>query len=107
MSVRPADRKRAGPGPFNNPHEVRRVDSERNRPYRVPVPALLLPGAFCSANLILYWGGFDTTWKLVCAMALGVLLFAFGAVRAGTLQDTKLKSALWIGPWMIGHASLG
>jgi hypothetical protein len=27
----------------------------------MPSPKILLPVGFCSANLILYWGGFDYT----------------------------------------------
>jgi len=86
---------------------LQKVDGRRARPYRVPVPSLLLPAAFCSANLILYWGGFDTTWKLVCAMGLGVLLFAIGALRAGTTSDSKIGHAIWMAPWMLGHIVLG
>src|SRR5438477_4483519 len=57
---------------------LHKLDGGRPRAYRMPVPSVTLPAAFCCANLIIYWGGFDTTWKLTVAMALGLVLFALG-----------------------------
>ncbi len=86
---------------------LHRVDAARPRSYRMPMPRVLLPAAFCSANLILYWGGFETTWKLAVAMLLGLSLFAIGAKRAGTGAQRTLRNATWIGPWLAGHVALG
>src|SRR5580698_385841 len=58
---------------------LQNVDGGRGRSYRVPMPKLVLPAAFCSANLIMYWGGFDTNWKLAIAVLAGLVLFAIGA----------------------------
>src|SRR3954468_9632349 len=86
---------------------LHRVDGGRPRSYRMPMPRVLLPAAFCSANLIIYWGGFDTTWKLACAIAVGLLLFMLGAWRAQTGALRRLRSALWIGPWLAGQVLIG
>jgi len=86
---------------------LNKIDGDRPRSYRVPVPSVLLPAAFCSANLIIYWGGFDTTWKLACAMAAGLLLFALGAWRAQTAVQGSLRNAIWIAPWLAGQVVLG
>jgi amino acid transporter len=86
---------------------LHKVDGQRPRPYRVPMPGLVLPAAFCSANLIIYWGGFSTTWKLAVAMLFGLVLFACGAWRAGTDARRTLRNALWIGPWLGGQVVLG
>jgi amino acid transporter len=86
---------------------LHKIDAGRRRSYRVPLPKLLLPAAFCSANLIIYWGGFDTTWKLVCAVAAGLLLFALGAWRAQTSAMRTLRNAVWIGPWLAGQVLIG
>ena len=61
---------------------LHKIDGDRPRSYRVPMPRLVLPAAFCSANLIMYWGGFDTNWKLALAMLAGLALFAIGAWRS-------------------------
>jgi len=86
---------------------LHRVDGDRPRAYRVPVPKLLLPAAFCSANLIIYWGGFETTWKLACAMLVGLALFAFGAWRSRTGAQHTIRNAFWIAPWFGGQVLIG
>jgi amino acid transporter len=86
---------------------LHKIDAQRRRSYRVPAPKLLLPAAFCSANLIIYWGGFDTTWKLVCAVVVGLLLFVLGAWRAQTGAERAIRNAIWIGPWLAGQVLIG
>lgn len=82
-------------------------DGDRARSYRMPAPKILLPVAFCSANLILYWGGFDYSWKLACALVIGLVLFGIGVYRTGTDATAMLRSALWIGPWIAGSVVIG
>jgi len=86
---------------------LQRVDGGRPRSYRLPMPKILLPAAFCCANLIMYWGGFDTTWKLTAAMVVGLVLFTIGAVRGRTGAQRTLRSAIWMLPWFAGHVILG
>jgi len=86
---------------------LHRLDPDRPRPYRVPVPWLTLPAAFCSANLIIYWSGFGATWKLAIAMLVGQLIFSVGAVRVKTGLRQTLRHALWLFPWFGGHVLLG
>jgi amino acid transporter len=86
---------------------LHKSDNGRPRPYRMPFPKLILPAAFCSANLILYWGGFDSAWKLACAMLVGLLLFAIGAWKSGRKSDHAVRNAVWIGPWLGGHVVIG
>jgi amino acid transporter len=86
---------------------LHKLDDGRPRAYRVPLPKIVLPAAFCSANLIFYWGGFATTWKLVCAMVLGLGLFAIGAWYKRTGARTRLRSAIWMAPWFGGHVVIG
>jgi len=86
---------------------LRRVDRGRPRAYQVPMPRLVLPAAFCSANLIIYWGGFNSTWKLACAMLVGLLLFAAGAWHSRTGATHTVRNAVWIGPWLGGHVLIG
>jgi len=86
---------------------LHKVDGDRPRSYRTPLPKLVLPAAFCSANLIIYWGGFESTWKLACAMALGLALFAMGTWRSGTGAQRTVRNALWIGPWLGGQVIIG
>ena len=82
-------------------------DADRRRPYKMPAPRVLLPAGFCSANLILYWGGYNYTWKIACALIVGLILFGFGTVKARTDVMSMLRSAMWIGPWILGSVVIG
>jgi amino acid transporter len=82
-------------------------DRDRPRPYRMPAPKVLLPTAFVSANLIVYWGGFEYTWKLAAALILGLILFGIGSQIAHTNALGMVRSAVWIGPWLIGSVIIG
>jgi amino acid transporter len=86
---------------------LRRIDSGRPRSYQAPMPSLVLPAAFCAANLIIYWGGFDTTWKLGCAMLVGLLLFGVGAWHAGSNAGRTIRHSTWIGVWLGGQVLIG
>lgn len=81
---------------------LQRIDSGQKRWSRVPMPKLLLPAAFCCANLIMYWGGFDTTWKLTVAMLVGLAMFAIGAVNQRTGAQRFLRNSIWMAPWLGG-----
>jgi amino acid transporter len=86
---------------------LRKVDGRRPRSYRVPMPSVVLPIAFSSANLIIYWGGFETTWKLAAAMLVGLAWFAIGSKRNRTRAFDFARNAMWIGPWLGGQIVIG
>jgi amino acid transporter len=52
----------------------RRELPDAPRPYRVPFAVVLSPFAFFVANMIIYWSGFETVWKLGAAIVIGYLL---------------------------------
>jgi len=88
---------------------LHRVDGGRPRSYRMPMPKVLIPIGFISADLIIYWGGFDTTWKLVLALGIGRVLFEVRLRRTDPEKrpDIDWKAASWIWPWLIGMTILG
>ncbi len=79
-------------------------DPERSRPYKAPFPKVLNPVAFCAANLIIYWGGFEAMWKLLTAIFLGRVLFEVALRRSKDIRrpDIDWRAASWIWPWLIG-----
>jgi amino acid transporter len=82
---------------------------ERDHPYRVPAPHILCPLGFVSANLIIYWGGFEATWKLLTGIFIGRIIFEI-AIRRGDDQarpDVDWRAASWIWPWLIGMTIIG
>ena len=86
---------------------LHRRDAERVRAYRMPMPKVLLPTAFVSANLILYWGGFEYTWKIAVALVVGLIIFGIGTQVAQTDVMSMLRPAVWIGPWILGSVIIG
>jgi amino acid transporter len=84
-------------------------DPERARPYKAPFPKVLCPVAFCAANLIIYWGGFDAMWRLLTAIFLGRVIFEVALRRAKDMRraDIDWRAASWIWPWLIGMTVIG
>ena len=84
---------------------LRKQMPDVERPFRLPgghtVPLL----AFWGSNLIVYWSGWTTVWKLMIAVLIGfVLLGVF--LATGGLKDKSLdlKSGIWVLPWLAGLA---
>ncbi|MBV9093726.1 MAG: APC family permease, partial [Streptosporangiaceae bacterium] len=80
---------------------------EQPRPYRVPGASVVAPLAFVIANMIIYWSGFETLWKLGICIAIGYILIganwlAFPADR----PPLDWRSAQWLFPYLIGMGIL-
>ncbi|AXI80844.1 APC family permease [Peterkaempfera bronchialis] len=90
-------------------HALRLRDADRPRPYRLPAWRLLCPVAFVSANLIIYWSGYQADWKLGASLLVGLAIFA--ATRAATPRAERralhLRSAGWVWPWLGGLILIG
>lgn len=77
------------------------------RPFRLPggwaIPFL----AFFSSNLIVYWSGWDTNWKLFVAVLLGFVVFGIHEfVRSGHTPPKDYRAGFWVLPWLGGLAVL-
>jgi amino acid transporter len=88
---------------------LRKRDPERARPYKLPFPAVLAPVGFVSANLIIYWGGFDVVWKILVAIVIGLGVFAVTYATTPAAKRSKLDvgAARWLAPWLLGQAVIG
>ncbi|MCW2786849.1 MAG: putative amino acid permease [Marmoricola sp.] len=76
---------------------------DHERPFRLPGGHLIPVLAFWGSNMIVYWSGWTTVWKLMVAVLLGfVLLAAF--VASGQLKGKSLdvRAGLWVLPWLAG-----
>jgi amino acid transporter len=80
----------------------RRQVPDAPRPYRLQAAGVLAPCAFIVANLLIYWSGFETVWKLGIVLVLGYVLI--GAFMAFDPQRPPLewRSATWLPVWLIG-----
>jgi amino acid transporter len=84
---------------------MRRSLPHHARPFRLPggdtVPLL----AFYSSNMIVFWAGWDTNWKLFLAILAGyVLLAIFRAVKAIDTRRMEWRSGAWVPVWLAGLA---
>jgi amino acid transporter len=75
---------------------------DASRPYRMPAGAVMAPIAFVMANLLIYWGGFETVWKLGVCVVIGYILI--GICMAFDKQRPPLdwKSSQWLPVYLIG-----
>ncbi len=76
------------------------------RPFRLPGGHVIPVLAFWASNLIVYWSGWLTGWKLYIAVLLGFVLLAvfkvFGGVRQGAFHFWQ--GLAWLFPWLGGLA---
>jgi amino acid transporter len=88
---------------------LRLRDPDRHRPYHLPFPKVLAPLGFIFANLIIYWGGFDVTLKLLVAIFLGRVLFevTLALTKPAERPDIDWRAASWIWPWLGGCLIIG
>ncbi len=88
---------------------LRARDPGRHRPYRTPAGSVMNPLAFVAADLIIYWGGFEATWKLLVAIFIGRVLFEIALARSSDDDRVEIdwRAASWIWPWLLGMTILG
>lgn len=73
------------------------------REFRLPCANSISLLAFYFCNLLCYWTGWDTIWKLAIAMIIGITFFCL-AVMSGRIkaQDYGFKSGIWLVPYLLG-----
>jgi amino acid transporter len=80
---------------------LRRQLPDVERPFRLAgghgIPFL----AFFSANMIVYWAGWDTNWKLFLAIVIGfVLLVVYRATARDEFPEMHWRAGAWVLPWL-------
>jgi amino acid transporter len=83
---------------------MRREMPEHERPFRLPFGDVIPFLALYASNLIVYWAGWDTDWKLFVAILIGfVLLGAFHTTGKGDTPPMEWRAgATWVLPWLGG-----
>ncbi|WP_269045459.1 APC family permease [Paenarthrobacter sp. Z7-10] len=83
---------------------LRRTMPELHRPFNLPFGDTIPILAFYCANMIVYWGGWDTNKKLFITILIGYLLL----IVFQFVGDRKLKpsldfkvGAIWVLPWFV------
>jgi amino acid transporter len=80
----------------------RRQVPDADRPYRMPGAVVLGPVAFIVANLIIYWTGILTIWKLGVCIVIGYVLIGICMAFDSQRPPLDWKSAQWLPFYLIG-----
>ena len=84
---------------------LRRQLPDHPRPFRLPGGDVVAFLAFYGSNLIVYWTGWTTDWKLFVAVLIGFALLAvFTATGRVTSHMEWRSGATWVLPWLCGLA---
>jgi amino acid transporter len=84
---------------------MRKQLPHRERRFRLRGGAVIPFLAFWSSNLIVYWSGWDTDWKLFVAIMLGFVLFGVHELaNQGQTARLDFRSGVWVLPWLAGLA---
>jgi len=76
---------------------------KEKRLFRLPAANLLCLIAFYCCNLISYWTGWGTIYKLAIAILIGFVFFIFAYTQGKLSQKTLgIKYAVWIVPYLSG-----
>jgi amino acid transporter len=75
---------------------------QQKRRFRLPAAYLICPLAFYFCNLLSYWTGWETIYKLAIAMSLGGAVFIVAILRGRLGTALGLKSAIWVIPYLLG-----
>jgi amino acid transporter len=80
----------------------RRQVPEADRPYRMGGATIMAPAAFVIANLIIYWSGFETLWKLGICIIIGYVLIGIAMAFDKNRPPLDPRSAIWLPVYLIG-----
>src|SRR5579875_421104 len=82
---------------------LRRQIPAQERPFRLPGGHVIPLLAFYSANLMVYWAGWDVDWKLFAMVGIGLCLFLIQLVfRPELWRRLQFVNGWWILPWFAG-----
>jgi amino acid transporter len=73
------------------------------RYFRIPFPKTVCTLAFYFCNLLSYWTGWETMYKLAVALLIGFAVFYIAYFRGKlAAKDIGFKAAYWIVPYLSG-----
>lgn len=84
---------------------MRRQLPRQDRPFRLPFVHVIAYLAFLSSNLIVYWSGWDTDWKLFVAVLIGYIVLAIHEWRyRKQTPPLEWRAGAWVVVWLAGLA---
>ncbi|MFC4244201.1 APC family permease [Gryllotalpicola reticulitermitis] len=85
---------------------LRKTFPDKRRPFRLRPAGLWAPVCFIFCDLLLFWTGWQTDWKVFVAILLGYALFILNRVfqSPGERPNLNLRSFWWMAVWLVGMA---
>jgi amino acid transporter len=84
---------------------MRREIPDHDRPFKLPFGDVIPFVAFYASNMIVYWAGWETNWRLFLAVLLGFVVLAAFHLLGHDLPKMDWKAgATWSLPWFGGLA---
>ena len=88
-------------------YALRRQLPDRPRRFKLPAVGVFANAGFLVATLIVYWSGWDTTWRLGLSLIVGGMVFVVAKLREGTSrQALDVRGAVWLVPYILGLGAL-
>jgi amino acid transporter len=81
---------------------MRRQIPDQARPFWLPGGHVVPVLAFFSSNLIIFWSGWSTVWRLMVAVVIGLVLLVVFQMRKDTPGLDFVSGAAWYLPWLAG-----
>src|SRR5215467_6010815 len=81
---------------------LRKQVPDADRPYRAPGATVLAPLAFCIANLLIYWSGLETIWKLGVVLVIGYVIIGVCMAFDPKRPPLDWSSAIWLPVYLVG-----
>jgi amino acid transporter len=79
----------------------------QERPFRLPAGNVVAYLGFLSSNLIVYWSGWETTWKLLAAVVIGYLVLLVHELRyRASTPRLEFRSGIWVPLWLLGLGAI-
>ncbi|OGT54483.1 MAG: amino acid permease [Gammaproteobacteria bacterium RIFCSPHIGHO2_12_FULL_42_10] len=82
---------------------LRKIKPETHRPFRLPFPFAIGMIAFYICNLLIYWTGWQTVYRMMIALLIGVIFFAGYCYRHRVaIWKSQWQTSWWIVPYFVG-----
>lgn len=83
--------------------KLRRLHPEKSRSFHLPFEKITAPLAFYICNLLLYWTGWETIYKLLLLIAVGVVIMTIAQCCGQRwVNKDDLKATFWLPIYLIG-----
>lgn len=82
---------------------LRKTQPEQHRPFRLPFANLFALIAFYICNLLIFWTGWHTVYRMMIAISIGFVFFILHCYREkNNLWLKQWNRSWWIFPYLIG-----